>query len=56
MSIDGAISCNYTLTNTGDTDLRVLPPAASWISIYEADNTSVSWVGPTTDHGRPSKG
>jgi hypothetical protein len=51
MPFDGAISCNYTLTNTGDTDLRVLLPSRPWISIYETNDTSVRWVGPVTGRG-----
>jgi hypothetical protein len=46
MPLDGSITCIYTITNAGDSDLRVLPPSPFSLALVDSNNTSVQWVGP----------
>ncbi len=45
MSSNGSIGCRYTLTNVGDTDLRILPPWDLVLSIVGPDNRTVQYTG-----------
>ena len=45
MPPNGSIGCRYTLTNVGDTDLRILPPWDLVLSIIGPDNRTLQYTG-----------
>jgi hypothetical protein len=59
MALDDVISVTYTLTNTGDTDLRVIADFGPWgppVSVMDSNGDHVEYIGPMYSKEKMSAG